>query len=657
MKRALTSFAITIVLTAGLAAEVPPTPGPQDIPQPVPGDMGLAGEGRPDITRFLNVRTASSPSLSPGGESVAFATDITGRRQLWVVDSVGGWPRQLTFGDDGIRFHQWSPRGDWIVYGADRGGDEREAFYLISPDGSRERELLSPSRKFRVFGGFSPDGSRIAYATTSEGGASFDIHIVEVDSGTDRRALAGRLGLYVSSWSPDGKRLLLSETRGEDANDLHLLDLESGKLETLFRPQEAAAYQSFAWIPDGSGFYLVTDQGREFAALARYDLGARKLSFVETPENDVESVSLDRDGRLMVWTTNEGGYSALRARDLVTGDVVPAPRLPLGIYTVARAKRSAEVAVAVRGPQVPGDVWLWDPAAAAGRRLTASALAGLTAESFAVPVHLSFAARDGVALHGLLYLPAARPGTTGDELPPVLLAVHGGPTGQARPRFNAAHQYLLARGIAVFDLNFRGSTGYGKTFSRLDNGRLRPNAVRDMADALDFLAADGRVDAQRAAVMGGSYGGYMTFAAVTELPDRFAAAVSFVGVSNWVTALEGASPQLKASDRIEYGNIDDPEDREFFRQISPITHVDRVVTPLMVVHGANDPRDPVTESDQFVRAVRERGGRVEYLRFPDEGHSIRKLSNRIITYRRVAAFLERELGVAAPEVTRTLPGR
>jgi dipeptidyl aminopeptidase/acylaminoacyl peptidase len=237
-----------------------------------------------------------------------------------------------------------------------------------------------------------------------------------------------------------------------------------------------------------------------------------------------------------------------------------------------------------------------------------------------------------------------------DGKPPVLLAVHGGPTGQARPRYNAAHQYLLTRGIAVFDLNFRGSTGYGKQFARLNDGRLRENELYDLADAIDWLAEQNEVDATRTAVMGGSYGGYLTMAAVTRLPDYFDAGVAFVGVSNWITALEGASPQLKASDRLEYGDIDNPEDRAFFEHISPITHVDSVKAPVMVLHGANDPRDPVTESDQFVRAIRENGGQVEYLRFPDEGHGIRSLSNRIIAYRRIAQFLESTLQIDTPPV-------
>jgi dipeptidyl aminopeptidase/acylaminoacyl peptidase len=274
-------------------------------------------------------------------------------------------------------------------------------------------------------------------------------------------------------------------------------------------------------------------------------------------------------------------------------------------------------------------------------RLASASLAGLDATSFVEAESVSFKSFDGETVYGILYMPR---GASAERKPPVILSVHGGPTSQARPSFNAIGQYLVSRGYALLDLNFRGSTGYGKRFARLDNQRLRPNAVKDMQAAVDWLRATKPVDASRVAVTGGSYGGYMTFAALSQLPDTFKAGVGFVGVSNWVTALQGASPQLKASDRIEYGNIDDPADREFFKELSPLTHVANVKAPLMVMHGANDPRDPVGEADQFVRAIRERGGVVEYLRFPDEGHGIRKMSNRVTAYRRMAAFLEKTLG-------------
>ncbi|MDH4045245.1 MAG: S9 family peptidase [Gemmatimonadota bacterium] len=632
---------MTTSADAQVGTPVVETPNPSDIPQPVAGEASLAGSDRPDITRFLNVRRAYAPSLAPDGRQVAFRTQISGTPQLWVVDAAGGWPKQLTFGES-VTFHAWSPAGEWIVYGTDRGGNEREGFYLITPDGTTERELLPPSDAFRQFGAFTRDGRRIVYATTARTGVDFDIHLLDVERGADREIFRGRMGLYAVSFSPDGRHVLLSESRGEDANDLFLLDVATGRLDTLFAPEDRSSYAGFAWTPDGSGFYLASDQEREFAGLAYYDVAVRSLRWIDTPAQDVEDVGLSPDGHLLVWSVNGGGYTYVLARDLRTGATIPPPDLPPGVARVTWAEQANVAAFSATGPQVPGDIWIWRPERGTTTRVTISDAAGLDLARMVIPTHYDFTARDGVTLHGLLYLP---PGLAPGVKPPVLLGVHGGPTAQARPEFDPAVQYLLTRGIAYFDLNFRGSTGYGKQFARLNDGRLRGHEYLDMEDAVRWLGEEGLADASRAAVMGGSYGGYLTMAAMTRLPEVFRSGVAFVGVANWVTALEGASPQLKASDRIEYGDIDDPDDRRFFAEISPIAHVKDVRAPVMVLHGANDPRDPVTESDQFVRGIREIGGEVEYLRFPDEGHGIRRLANRIIAYRRIAAFLERTLGV------------
>ncbi len=647
------SLLLAMALPASLPAQQLPTPAPRDIPTPVPGDVGLAGSARPDIARFLNVRSVSTATLAPDGTRLSYLTTTTGQPQLWVVDAGGGAPTQLTFLESSVTFQSWSPSGDWIIYGTDRGGNEREGFYLITPDGLREHELLAPSEAFRVFGGWSRDGRRIAFASTERNGIDFDIYVLDVAGirtrprstadARPRRVHLGSGGLYVASWRPDGNALLLTQARGEADNDVYHLDLATGRLDTLLAPADGASYSGFAWTPDSRGFYVATNQDRDLAALAHYDLASRALRWIETPDVEVEDVALSDAGRWLAWTLNENGYSGLRLRDLSGGGTIETPQgLPRGVYGIRFAPAADRLGVRVAGPQLAGDVWTitLDRPGTPIARATTSATGGLDPAGFIVPEPVSFPSWDGETIHGLLYLPTNAPR---GAAPPVLLGVHGGPTSQARPTYNPAFQYLLTSGIAVLDLNFRGSTGYGKRFTRLDNQRLRPNAVKDMAGALDWLATTGRVDTSRAAVMGGSYGGYMTFAALAQLPDRFKAGVGFVGVSNWITALEGASPQLKASDRIEYGDIDDPEDRRFFAELSPITHVRNVHAPLMVLHGANDPRDPVAEADQLVAAIRARGGDVEYLRFPDEGHGIRRLSNRIIAYRRIAAFLERTL--------------
>lgn len=634
----------SLLVLASAAADTPDPaewPFEQDIPRPAPVAPGLAGERPVDIVRFLLTRGAGSPQLSPDGRSVVFTSNVTGLPQLWQVPAAGGWPQQLTFGP-AVTLHHWLPDGSGLLYAADRQGDEREAYWFLAADGTREQLILDFDGAFRVFGSFNDDGSRIVYSSTLRNGIDFDIHVAEVASGEARLVHEGRFGYYADAWQPGGSLVLVREVRGEDGNDLHLLDVDSGEFRTLFAPEDRAYFGDFAWRPDGSGFYLVTNHEREFQAIAHYSLATGALEIIEEAEGwDIDGLALSPDGRDLVWTVNEAGWSRLEGRDLSTGRPLAVPTLPRGVYSIGFAGAAPVLAIRVSGPDEPGAVWTWNLETEQFAEAARSELAGIPREILVSPEKVSFPARDGVMLHGLLYLPQL----TGERQPPLLMQVHGGPTAQARPGFGAVLQYLVGRGIAVLDLNFRGSTGYGKTFTRLDNQRLRPDAVRDLVDALDFLRDDGRVDADRAAVMGGSYGGYLVNDVLGRYPEAFAAGVSFVGVSDWVRALEEASPALQASDRIEYGDINDPEMREFFRELSPLTRVDRIVAPMLFQHGVNDPRDPVTESDRMVLALRERGIEVEYLRHPDEGHSVRRLENRIDLYRRVAAFLERHLGV------------
>lgn len=637
-----TRIATLLFLTLFADAQQPrSTPAPEDVPTPVAGIVSLAGAKCPDITRYLNVRASSDPSLSPDGKRLAYHSSVTGQPQLWVVDVAGpSAPRQLTFCDN-VTFSAWSPTGDWLIYGTDHEGNEREGYFLVSPDGTRERELLPSSDVFRSWGGFSRDGKFAAFSATAKGKEIYDIYVLNIATGNVRPVVEGRGSLYVVAWRPDGKQLLLSQARGEDAFDIYSVDLETGRFQAVFKPDEPAYYGSFNWLPDGSGFYLVTNEGKDFQALGFFDFKTQKLRYVESPNRDVESVSMSHDGRYLLISENDNGFSRVHVRDLKTG-ANKILRTPNGVLiNHSWATSASKLSLYFSAFDVPGDIWVYDAFTDSLSRVTDSSLAGLEPATFVAPTGVGFPSFDGEKIFGQLYLPA---GASMAKKAPALLSVHGGPTSQARPKFNPVHQYFLARGYAVLDLNFRGSTGYGKRFTRLDNLRLRPNAVRDMQAAADWLQSTQPVNGARIAVTGISYGGYMTFAALTQLPDRFKAGVGFVGVSNWITALKGASPQLKASDRLEYGNIEDPDDQEFFRKLSPLTHVSNVKAPLLVLHGANDPRDPVTEADQFVQAIRERNGIVEYLRFPDEGHFIHKLSNKVISYRRMAAFLERYIG-------------
>lgn len=631
---------LALMSTTASAQQAPPAwPHAADIPTPAPVAVGLAGASEPDLVRFFAARgPLYGASISPDGRTAAYRSDVTGAPQLWVVDVDGGMPRQLTFGA-GVSAFAWSPNNELLV-AADSNGDEREGYTIISRDGLHERQVRERGAAFVSFGAFSPDGARYAYATTERNGDDFDIFVGAADGSGAREAYRGRFGNFVASWRPNSPEVIVTETRGEDAVDVHILNVDTGRRRTLFRPRVAASYTGFQWAPDGSGFYMATDDNRELHALAYHDLARGRTTVLEGPAGDVEQVTLFGGGRYLAWAVNDGGYSRLNVRDLSTNQNLRVPAMPNGVYELAGSDDAARLLVRIDGPQTPGELWLVDASANTARLVVGPEPAGLDLSTMVVPQSVSFMARDGVGLQGLLYMPTLAPGAAP---PPIVVLVHGGPTGQARPSFDAITQYLVARGIAAFDLNFRGSTGFGKTFARLDNGRNRPNAVRDIEDTMNFLRSDGRVDVSRAAVMGGSYGGYLTNAVLGEYPDLFRAGVSFVGVSDWVHALEGASPALKASDRIEYGNINDPADRAFFAELSPIRRANQIRADLFVVHGANDPRDPVTESDRLVSIVRENGGEVTYMRFADEGHGIRRLANRVHAYNGIADFLEQSL--------------
>lgn len=646
-KHRIAAAALVLLAAPVAAQDTLPTPAPVDVPALEPAALSLAGAECQGVARYLNVRGATDAQLSPDGRELLYITSTTGQPQLWIAplraDGPGA-PRQITFGANRVQFARWSPDGRWIAYGTDRGGNERTQFFLLSPDGTRERELTPSDDFFRQFAGWSPAGSRIAYVSNQRSGDDFDLWVMDLDAdgrpGAPRMAMRGAGNLAVEAWRPDGEAIVLSQGRGEADNDLFLLHLRTQKLDTLFAPARMSSYRGIQWTPDGQGFFVATNHERDFAGLAHYHVPDGELHWMQQPRRDVESVALSPDGRFLAYTVNEDGWSRLIVRDLPGQRDLPVSDVPGGVIgTLEWADDASRLAIGVSGPGLPGDVWVYDAASGQTTRATESTLAGLDPASFVSPDPVTIASFDGENVYGLLYTPRVAEG----RRPPVVMMLHGGPTSQARPDFDPVVQYLLARGYAVLDLNFRGSTGYGQRFTQLDNGRLRPNAVRDMQAAVEWLRARPDLDGSRVAAMGGSYGGYMTLAAVAQLPEYFQAGVDFVGVANWISGLEDASPQLKNSDRIEYGNIDDAADRAFFTEISPLSYADRIRSPLLVVHGANDPRVPVGEADQIVRAVRHRGGDVEYLRFPDEGHGIARLQNRITAYQRIARFLDRVL--------------
>lgn len=616
------------------------------IPQNEAVSVGEAGDDPADIGRYLLASGASAARISPDGSHIAMRYSVTGEPQLWVVPTSGGQMQQLTFGN-GVTFFRWTPDSQWLLYGADNDGNEQESYALIRADGQQERIVLPPvSGGFRSFGDFSVDGSTVYFASTERNGLDFDIYRANLATGMSTLLYEGSYANYARSLSPDGRYLVVTETVGEDSDNLYLLDTESLELAVVSQPESRANHSDggFAWSPDSSSFYLATNLDREFTALMRYDLGTQRFQLIEASDYDIGNVSLcGANDKYLAWTVNEDGFEKLNYRSVGGGSVQTVSGLPEGDYSLSCADRSAMMAIRTNGWRTPGDIHTFDFSAGQLTRTFASNMAGLDADRLVRPESVRMPARDGVMLQGLLYLPD-EDSYQGTGAPPVIFEVHGGPTAQSRPVFDPIVQYHVDRGVAVFEPNVRGSTGFGRTYVTLDDRTRRLDSVRDLVDILNFFRADGRVDVDRAAVSGGSYGGYMVNAVLATYPDSFKAGVSRYGVADWVTALEVASPALKASDRIEYGDINLPQWRSFYEVNSPIAQADRIEVPVLYSHGEMDPRIDIAESETMVKALRDKGIDAPFIRIPDEGHGWRKLSNRLFYYRRQAEFIESVLG-------------
>lgn len=616
--------------------------------EPDNGDItiGRAGDYPADIARYLLASGPGAANLSPDGKTIAFAWDITGESELWVMPAAGGQPRQVTF-KTGVRAPIWTPDGRRLFYSADKDGNEQPGYFAITADGAQETEVLPAARgDFRIFGDFAKDGSFV-YASTARGAGVFDIYRGTLD-GTSALIVQSDLGLAARSISPDGKYAVVTEAVGEDADNLYLLDLATKAMTTISKPpvENRAAHTlgGFAWTPDSSGFYFSTNRDREFGTLVFYSIANGAFERVFDATSDVENIELcGTGGTYLYWSQNEGGFDALRGWHTKDKRAITMPQLPEGKYQLD-CEADGQLMVRVNGWQTPGEIWMTDPAAGTSAKVFAANLAGLDPARLVRPQVVRYTARDGVELQGLLYLPEGA--GTGDDAPPVLFSVHGGPSGQSVATFSAVTQYHVARGVAVFQPNVRGSTGLGRTYSTLDDRERRLDSVRDLVDLKRALAADGLVDGSRAAVVGGSYGGYAVNAVLAEYPGEFAAGVSLFGVADWVTALEVASPALKAADRIEYGDITEAKWREFYKVNSPIRKADQITVPVLYSHGVMDPRIDIYETEVMVKTLRANGVAAPFIRIPDEGHGWRKLSNQLFYYRQQAEFIEQQLGLS-----------
>ena len=650
-------LALSVCLVSPLAAQRAATLTPGDnlvidgIP-PLPA--GLAEQ----VRRYTEFRSAALVDWHPLRRAILISTRFGNTSQLHRVEARGAARTQLTFFEEPVAGGTYEPRaGKYLVFSRDAGGDEFAQLYRLDLPAGTVTLLTDGERSQNGGVRWSNAGDRIAYGSTRRNGADRDLYVMDpAHPETDRRvAEVSGGGWSVQHWSPDDRFLLVLEGVSVNQSRLWQLDLASGERE-LLTPDAAGDTVVRAnprYSRDGRGIFLITDQGSEFRRLSHLDLTTRRLTILtDSIRWDVTGFDLSLDGRRAAFVVNEAGRSRLYLLDTARRSYRRVTGLPVGeVGGVAWHQNGRDLGFTLGSSRTAADAYSLDVPTGKVTRWTESETGGLDLSSLPEPELIRWTSFDGLEISGFLYRPPAR--FTGPR--PVLINIHGGPEGQSRPGFlGRSNYYLMEVGVALILPNVRGSTGYGKTFVKLDNGFRREDAVRDVGGLLDWIARRPDLDAGRVMVTGGSYGGYMTLAVATMFNDRICCSLDVVGISNFVTFLNNTESYRRDLRRVEYGDERDPEMRAFMDRIAPLNNASRITKPLFVVQGANDPRVPRTESEQMVAAVKRNGGPVWYLMATDEGHGFRKKRNVDFQFYASVTFLHEHL-LGAPRPSAATP--
>jgi dipeptidyl aminopeptidase/acylaminoacyl peptidase len=612
----------------------------------IDGVPGIPAALPADVRRYTEARAASLSDWHPIRREMLIATRFGNTAQVHVVRMPLGARTQLTFFDEPVGGASFDPKdGSYFVFGRDVGGNEFNQLYRYDVATGQVTLLTDGGRSQNGGVTWNRAGDRIAYGSTRRNGADRDLYVMDpANPSSDRRVLeVSGGGWSVLDWSPDDRQLLVIQYISVNQSYLWLVDAGTGAKTALIPPDaDTVAYGGAEFSADGRGVYLTSDKVGEFQQLGYFDLGSKTVTpLTRAIPWDVDEFDVSPDGRLVAFVTNEAGISKVYLLDAATKRARPVPGLPIGILFGLRWHRNGhDLGFTLGTARSPGDAYSIDVRTGTLTRWTESELGGMIAAELPEPTLIRWSASDGREITGFLYRPPAR--FTGPR--PVIISIHGGPEGQSRPGFLGRDNFFLIElGAAVIQPNVRGSTGYGKTFVKLDNGMKRMDAVADIGALLDWIARQPELDAAHVMVTGGSYGGFMTLAVATTYNDRIACALDVVGISNFNTFLKNTESYRRDLRRVEYGDERDSATAAYFERTAPLNNAGRITKPLFVIQGLNDPRVPHTEAEQMVARVKQNGSPVWFLMANDEGHGFRKKGNRDYQFYATVLFVRQFL--------------
>ena len=591
------------------------------------------------IEEFLATTEIFGSSFSPDNRKILVSTNQTGVYNAYAIPVGGGAPTQLTRSTtDAVFARSYFPRDERFLYESDKGGNELSHLYVRGLDGSSRD--LTPGKKLKAsFAGWAHD-KRSFFVITNERDAKF-FDVYEITTNGYKRTMLYRndSGFDFGAISRDKRWIALVKPRTTNDSDIHLYDTRTKTLKNITAHSGNVNSSPAEFTPDGRALYFITDAGSEFAHLVQYDLASGKQTTILEPEWDVMYASFSESGKYLVAGINNDARTEIKVFEAATMQPVSLPAMPAGSITQVRfAPDDSRIALYASDSRSPRDLFVAELGKGEARRLTRALNPKID------PAHLAdarvqrFASYDSLKIPGLLYIPhrASREAKT-----PALVMVHGGPGGQARLGYDALAQYLVNHGYVVYDINNRGSSGYGKSFYAMDDLKHGEADLGDVVASKRMLIETGVVDPDRIGIIGGSYGGYMVLAALAFKPEEFAVGVDIFGVANWLRTLESIPAWWESFREALYAELGNPvADKERLRRISPLFHAKNITKPLIVLQGANDPRVLKVESDEIVAAVRSNGTPVEYVVFPDEGHGFNKKANEMKGYKAILDFLD-----------------
>lgn len=593
------------------------------------------------MTTSFGMADSAGFAFAASDGRILISSDETGVYNAYAVNPVSGEREPLTTSTTTATVAvSWFPNDDRALVTFDGGGDELNHIYVRELDG-RLNDITPGENVKAEFIGFSPDGSDIWISTNERDAAAFDVYEYDTLSYESGFVFENSDALQIGAISPDGRWLALVRSRTSADSDVLLVDLATDSPEPVLITAHDGniAYDTYTFTADSSALIYATDEYGEFNQAWSYDLVSGERSPLVTADWDVSFVTYSPSGRYLVSGINADARTEVTITDLQTGLALALPALPAGdLGSVRFSRDESSTAFMIDAATSPANLHLVDLGAQTHTQLTNALNPAITEAEMVDAEVVRFTSFDGVEIPGILYRPH---GASADNPVPALVLVHGGPGGQSRIGYSAMIQHLVNHGYAVYAANNRGSSGYGKTFFHMDDRHHGEADLNDIVAAGDYLRALDWVRGDQVGVIGGSYGGFMTVAALAFHPDAFEVGIDIFGVTNWERTLASIPPWWESFREALYDEMGDPAtDAERHRAISPLFHAETITKPLMVIQGANDPRVLQVESDEMVAAVRANGVPVEYILFPDEGHGFRGRDNRITASEAYLSFLD-----------------